>query len=258
MIIPLYDYDANQNALIEPSRIIKKREGPRDCVICFFHEVIEDIVDKHNARLLLTDKWECGEHHFYEIEHSGNRLAFFHPGVGAPHAVGLLEAAIAMGCKRFIAVGGCGTLQTDLAVGHLIVVHSAIRDEGCSFHYLPASREVESDDAMRARIEQELIARNLPTTVGKTWTTDAPYRETKVKIQSRRNEGAIVVEMESAALIAACRFRGVEFGQILYSGDDLSGDSWDPRGWSHRTDIRNNLFWLAADILTSDPPATIQ
>ena len=34
------------------------------------------------------------------------RLAVFHPGVGAPLAAGFLEEAIALGCKRFVAVGG--------------------------------------------------------------------------------------------------------------------------------------------------------
>jgi len=68
-------------------------------------------------------------------------LAFFHPGVGAPLAAGLLEEVIAFGCRKFIACGGCGVLEKDIAVGNLIVVPGAIRDEGVSYHYLPLDRE---------------------------------------------------------------------------------------------------------------------
>jgi hypothetical protein len=35
--------------------------------------------------------------------------------------------------------------------------------------------------------------------------------------------------MEAAALMAVARFRGVEFGQLVYAGDSLAGESWDAR-----------------------------
>ena len=38
--------------------------------------------------------------------------------------------------------------------------------------------------------------------IGKSWTTDAPYRETASAIALARNYGAIAVEMEAAALYA--------------------------------------------------------
>ena len=39
----------------------------------------------------------------------------------------------------------------------------------------------------------------------------------------------------------------VSDGQILYGGDDLSGEEWDHRDWQSRSDVRENLFWLAAE-----------
>ena len=89
--------------------------------------------------------------------------------------------------------------------------------------------------------------RGVPYRVGKTWTTDAPYRETANKIPRRREEGCLTVEMESAALIAVAQFRNVVFGQALYGGDDLSGVEWDSREWTSRSDVRESLFWLCAD-----------
>jgi uridine phosphorylase len=126
-------------------------------------------------------------------------------------------------------------------------VSAAVRDEGVSYHYLPPSREVTANvDAVTALVKT-LDGRDVPYRVGKTWTTDAPYRETANKIARRREEGCLTVEMESAALIAVSQFRNVIFGQALYGGDDLSGVEWDNRGWQSKSDIRESLFWLCAD-----------
>jgi uridine phosphorylase len=67
--------------------------------------------------------------------------------VGAPVAGCLLDEAIAYGCRKFIACGGCGVLEKGIGVGDLIVVSRAVRDEGISYHYLPPSRDVIASEA---------------------------------------------------------------------------------------------------------------
>jgi len=89
-----------------------------------------------------------------------------------------------------------------------------------------------------------LDERGVPYTVGKTWTTDSPFRETAAKIRARRDEGCITVEMETAAFIAVARARKVAFAQYLYAGDDVSGERHDHRRWT-TTSARRELFWLA-------------
>lgn len=113
---------------------------------------------------------------------------------------------------------------------------------------MPPGREVEPSPQAVAAIEATLQARGVPYLKGKTWTTDAPYRETRGKVASRTDEGCLTVEMEAASFFAVARFRGVLFGHILYGGDDLSGDEWDKRDWNdRRMPVREQLFWLAAD-----------
>ena len=162
-------------------------------------------------------------------------------------AAGLLEEVIAIGCRKFVACGGCGVLQRDIAVGHLIVVSAAVRDEGTSYHYLPPGREVVAQEADLKALVDILSRRGLPYRVGKTWTIDAPYRETRDKIARRREEGCLAVEMEAAGMMAVAQFRGVAFAQVLYGGDDLSGSEWNSRAWRSRAEIRENLFWLCAE-----------
>ena len=248
---PILEFDPDQKSFIEPSNVAKPLNVSEYCVICFFSEVIEKVVREFDAKVIIQNRWEDGPHPLYEIEYSGKRLAFFHPGVGAPIASGLLEEVIAFGCRKFIAIGGCGILEKDLEVGKLIVVNSAVRDEGVSYHYLPPAREILAQAGVISVIKKVLLEKQIPYLLGKTWTTDAPYRETRRKIKSRRDEGCISVEMESAGLMAVSSFRKIAFGQILYAGDDLSGDIWDNRRWQSRTEIRHQLFWLAADVCLS-------
>lgn len=138
-----------------------------------------------------------------------------------------------------------------MPVGKLIVVSAAIRDEGVSYHYLPPAREIRANAEVAAVLEETLGRQGVPYQLGKTWTIDAPYRETRAKIANRRNEGCLAVEMEAAAMMAVAEFRGVAFGQVLYAGDDLSGSEWDTRGWQSRAEIRERLFWLASDACLS-------
>jgi uridine phosphorylase len=244
---PILEYDTVSESKLEPSRLIKPRDVPEHCVISFFRDVNEKVVAEKQARVVVANRWEDGEHPIYEIEHRGRRLAFFHPGVGAPIAAGLLEEAIAFGCKKFVVVGGAGVLVKELTVGKLILVESAVRGEGVSYHYIPPAREIQAPAEALAAIRSTLDARGIPFVSGKTWTTDAPYRETQSMIDARRAEGCLTVEMEAASLLAVAQFRKVLLGQILYAGDDLSGENWDNRGWQSRQEVRESLFWLAAD-----------
>jgi uridine phosphorylase len=244
---PILEFDPTPEAIIEPSRLIKPRDVPEHCVICFFYEVVDKLVRERTAKSIFEDRWEDGTHRFYEIEQDGKRLVFFHPGVGAPVAAGMLEGAIALGCHKFIACGGAGVLDREVAVGHIVVPEAAVRDEGTSYHYLPPSREVTASPEGIAAVERTLKKYEIDYIVAKTWTTDAPYRETPDKVRLRRAEGCLTVEMEAAAFFAVAQFRGVTFAQMLYGGDDVSGDEWDHRDWNNRTTVREKLFWLAAE-----------
>src|SRR5262245_21103875 len=147
MTYPILEYDSSHLAFIEPSQVIQPCDMPEACVICFFQYVIDTVVAVHQATRLVEHRSEAGPHPVYEIGYRGQRLALFHPGIGAPLAAALLEEVIGFGCRKFIACGGCGVLQGNLAVGHLILVSGAVRDEGVSYHYLPPAREVIANEA---------------------------------------------------------------------------------------------------------------
>lgn len=245
---PILEYDETAEAIIEPHKLLAPiPKIPKQCVICFFHDVIKHLWEQQKLTEITTLKTEMGSHPVYAFQQDNQPVTLFHPGIGAPLAAGLFEEVIALGCNTFIACGGAGVLEKDIVVGHLLVPTSAIRDEGTSYHYLPPSREISANLEAVEAIELILKQRNIAYLLTKTWTTDAFYRETPKKIALRRSEGCLTVEMEAAALFAVAQFRKVRLGQILYGGDDLSGEYWDSRNWNDRWAVREQLISLSAE-----------
>ena len=81
-----------------------------------------------------------------------------------------------------------------------MLIERALRDEGTSHHYLPATKYVHLPSDVENRIAQ-VLPRFAPSLErGAAWTTDAPYRETAEAIEAARAEGVLAVEMEAASL----------------------------------------------------------
>ena len=245
-LIPLLEFDPTREAFIEPGAWNREVEAPSACVVSWFSDAVERFVAEHRGRVLFENVWEDGPHPLYGVEFQGRPLTVIAMPVGAPAAAGLLEQAIANGCRSFVACGGAGALRPELTPGHLVVLSSAVRDEGTSHHYLPPGRTVDADPRAVAVLEATLAEHGVPFATGRAWTTDAYYRETPGRIANRRDEECLVVDMEAAALLAVAQFRGAPLAQVVYGGDDLSGVSWDHRDWTARHDVRDNLLRLAA------------
>jgi uridine phosphorylase len=238
-------------AKIEPSSFHKRIQGYEYCVIAFFREVLDGMEKEGRIKVVKLLNCETMNIPIYEMEIMGKKVHLSLGYVGAAGSAAFLEELIASGFSKFIVCGGAGVLRKDIAVGHLIIPTSAIRDEGVSYHYLAPAREIECNPEVIGKIEEELNKYKIDYIKGKTWTTDSFYRETEDKIELRKSEGCLTVEMEAAAFFAVARFRNVKLGQILYGGDDLSSMTWDSRKWHNKTEIRENLVDLSIRICVS-------
>ncbi|KAF1080145.1 MAG: Uridine phosphorylase [Candidatus Rifleibacterium amylolyticum] len=244
----ILEFDPDKPAFIEPSRVLKRLEKmPEHCVVCFFNDVIASLEKQGRLELITQLKSEIGYNPVYLIKNLAMPVALLHPGVGAPLAAGFIEEAIALGASRFIACGGAGSLAASHQVGKLIVPTFAVRDEGTSYHYMSHEIQAVPTAAALSAVVATLEGHSVDYECAGTWTTDGIYRETRKKIEDKRKMGCSCVEMEAAALFAVARFRNVEMAQILYAGDDLSGEFWDSRNWHSRTDIRERLLELAIE-----------
>lgn len=149
------------------------------------------------------------------------------PAVGAPMAVLTLEKLIALGCRHLIVYGWCGSLTRQLAGGSILLPVGAVSEEGTSPHY-PIDEPAESSTLLRKRLAAVLEQYPLNITEGVVWTTDAPYRERRPRVEALANEGVLAVEMEFNALATVACFRKIELAAVLLVSDELWGKQWRP------------------------------
>ena len=245
-LAPILFYDPCPQGIIDAVKIHGRNpDVPEGCVLCFFDDVIKRLAKSGEAALVASFDTTAGPQDVYRFERAGRGLALVHPGIGGPMAALTLERLIALGCRNFIAVGGAGSLDSDMPPNSFIIPDSAIRDEGTSYHYLPADAKCVPGVRALAAVEGVLREESLRYFKGRVWTTDAFYRETPARVAERKRQGAIAVEMEAASFFAVAQFRGVEFGQLLYAGDLVRAEGWDARGWM-RSGCREGLLELAA------------
>ena len=148
-------------------------------------------------------------------------------GIGAPAAALLLEDSIARGVRDVLVVGSAGSLQGHLPIGATVIVTGAEREDGTSHHYLPAGEVVSADPELSTALEERSVALGAEPARGRSWTIDAPYRETVGAIRRHREAGVCVVEMEAAAIFSVARVRGVRAALIVAVSDELFGHEWN-------------------------------
>lgn len=193
------EFDACREAVINPGDILDRLEGlPKVCIGAFSKELVERAKAEYGGEEIGALHSCCGDIPIYRIRAKGAEFALFLPMIGSAAAGACMEELIAMGAESFVFFGACGVLHHGIADGHLIVPTAAVRDEGFSYHYLPAADEVGLDADCVEAAKQAMEELGYPYVEGKTWTTDAIYRETRAKIERRKAQGCICVEMECA------------------------------------------------------------
>jgi uridine phosphorylase len=244
---PITEYDPDRGSITmpDPFEIGVGKLVPARGVLCFFQDVIDELKEKSELEEIGQLTTEIGHHPVYRYGTNSQAVTVFHPGIGGPLAAAFLEELLACGVTKYIVCGGCGVLTPEIVAGHPVILTSAVRDEGTSYHYLPPSREVEPHESAVVALEKVCKETGIDYRLGKTWTTDAFYRETRGKRKLRIEEGCEVVEMEAATFFAVAKFREIKLGQIVYGGDLVVPDGWDLRDWSKRAPARRLLFDIA-------------
>lgn len=166
--------------------------------------------------------------------------------------VELAEEFAVMGAKRLILMTWGGALQPDLKAGDIVVCDRAIRDDGASHHYLPAEKYISANGELVDCLVNAIRAQGRQCSIGTTWTTDAPYRETLDEVQQYQSEGVKTVEMESAGLFTIGQVRGVATVSVVVIMDSLATYQWQV---PERLDvIRSSLeivYSAAIDVLAA-------
>lgn len=154
----------------------------------------------------------------------GENVALFQACFGAPAAGMLMEALIASGVRRIVMAGQAGAISNRCGIGDLFLPTWGIREEGTSYHYLPADVRCEASAGLTEGIKGHFG--EVAFAEGGVWTTDAPFRETMDKVLRYAEEGALAVEMECTALMAIAMVRDVDFAAALVITDELFRGEW--------------------------------
>lgn len=242
-------FDPDRGAVINPSAATIAQdfgEVPEICIGVFSDAIVHRFAREFAGEKVGAFRSVTGDRDYFRVNLFGTEVFLFVPIVGAPAAAGMMEEIIAAGCKYFVFLGCCGVLRHDIADGHIIVPTAAIRDEGLSYHYLPAAEEIALDERSVKAMREAMETLQLPYVEAKTWTNDAFYRETPKKVAAMRERGCACVEMECSALAAVARFRGVPFAQFLWSADNLDAPEWEKRGLNTRGEGSAELYMRAA------------
>ena len=230
----------NVPAVIEPTdRSLRSGGEICDTIILSFNgEILERVkqIDGVYEGGYLTNL--NGKLPWYIYEKDGSKVAVAMATIGAPMVVGLLEELKARGFNNFIVLGSCGVLDQSIQADKIILPSSALRDEGTSYHYAPASDEIAYERSLLLTMEKALDKAGIEHIRTKSWTTDAFYRETAAKVKRRLAAGARVVDMEASAIMAWAQYRLANVYQFFYTADyvDHHNHEWDARREDRKAD----------------------
>lgn len=251
----LEDFDKNKNAVINPSHCIDKIEGfPKIGVACFSLKLFEEIMNTFPYEIIAFASSCNGKSPIVKINHKDKDIAVFLARVGAPACAASYEEIMEMGMEKLVIFGTCGVLDKNIDDCSIIIPTSAYRDEGTSYHYIPASDEIKvnSDESIKL-FEDILNAHNFNYTKGKVWTTDGIYRETQDKVLKRKEQGCVCVDMECSAMSAVAKFREKPLFHFFYAADNLDNVQWDKRSLScsAKLDAKLKIALLALEMAVS-------
>ena len=247
----LEEFDPNRSAVVNPWGVVKRQIGfPQVAVSCFSKITFEKLVNELEGVLIATIFVANMDIPIYKVTYKDVEIVLFLSYVGAAGCVGVMEELFAMGVERIVLFGTCGVLDASIEDCSIIIPTAAVRDEGTSYHYAPASDEIVVNEKYKEEFIKILEKHKSTYTEGKVWTTDAFYRETKDKVMRRKQSGCICVDMECSAVSALAKFRGKEVFQFFYAADNLDKEEWDARslGGNEKVLEKHRIALLAMEL----------
>lgn len=246
---PVLDLDDDQHDLIGDgeARLVPADRFPRRAVFAFLGPAIDEYAAENALEELDRIEMIGDVYPVFRAHVPSGDVALMRMPLGSPAAVMCTDYLFRFGVKRAIAVGSCGALEA-AAEGELFVPSKALRDEGTSYHYLPAAPWVDLDPGMRKLIIETVQAAGHSVSEAPVWTNDAFYRETPTMLAHRMDQGCRIVDMECSAMAASAILRGADFAQLFFTADSLGeADGHDARDWGYSQ--RDRALRLALDAI---------
>ena len=222
----------SENSVFLPENLLREARRQKNLIDCSVPNICVLDPDGDIVRYLrkngseLNSCWACYHSELYEAKYKDLQFGIIGCAVGASYAVLLAEQLFVSGCELLVSITSAGKINENVKSDYLLI-KDTIRDEGTSYHYLPENE----DSFLNADLLQKLLPlesnKSVSVQVGKSWTTDAPYRETQSAINDAKESGADSVEMEASALYAFAKVKSkpvVCYAHLTNSMAQQNGD----------------------------------
>jgi uridine phosphorylase len=193
---------------------LAQAQVPELCLLDPDGDIVRHLTATGAARPVAA--WACYHSVMHGFDLGGRCVGIVGCAVGAPYAVLVAEQMFASGCRLLLSITSSGELASLGPRPYFILVERALRDEGTSYHYLPAADYANADPGLLARLGAAITGCGPVVHRGATWTTDAPFRETAEVIERGNTLGLAAIEMESAALYALAAARGLPIACLAH------------------------------------------
>lgn len=239
MITDAFD---NSKVLFGPKNFYGEQKHLCDkCIIVFSEQIFAYMLETYTYEEAGIIRCCNGITKVYVFEIDGMKIAGYLSHIGSAMASGdVIDVNWLTGANKFIMFGSAGSLDSNATDGKFVIPTESYREEGLSYNYAKPLDYIEIRNSMVVKkIFDEL---KLPNVSGKVWTTDAIYRETKAKLEARKSEGCVAVEMELAGVQAVCDYYGWNLYDFLVTGDVLDKAVYDISGLANANHNMDKLY----------------
>ncbi len=239
MITDAFD---NSEVLFGPKNFYGEQKHLCDkCIIVFSEQIFTYMLETYTYEEAGIIRCCNGITKVYVFEIDGMKIAGYLSHIGSAMASGdVIDVNWLTGANKFIMFGSAGSLDSNATDGKFVIPTESYREEGLSYNYAKPLDYIEIRNSMVVKkIFDEL---KLPNVSGKVWTTDAIYRETKAKLEARKSEGCVAVEMELAGVQAVCDYYGWNLYDFLVTGDVLDKAVYDISGLANANHNMDKLY----------------
>lgn len=144
---------------------------------------------------------------------------------GGPQTAIVLEELACLGVKIVIGLGAAGSLVKKIKPNEILIAESGLCRDGTSKEYTDKNEAYANRKLLK--IVKDVTISQKGIHVGTVWTTDALYREFPSKIQSMKEAGASVVNLETAPFYAVSEVLGQDAIYLAAISDYIGGESWN-------------------------------
>ena len=262
-VLPLLRHPLDAASAFTPERLmdaVRRERGlpqeavPPLCVLDFDGDLSDGLAVE--GRSTPVESWACFHTSMRAVTIDGLGCGIVPRTIGGPYAVLVAEQLWAAGAKVIVGLTSAGRISPTLPLPSIVVVDRAVRDEGTSLHYVPASEMIGTPTPGLVDVLAEALSTVAPHVGrGTVWTTDAPYRETPEQLRTWADRGVLAVEMQAAALFAFGHARSarVAIVALVSNGVDQGDGQFDTGGHDYRLQVLSAVARGTTSYLAQTP-----